>query len=72
MDCVELDVDFVSYSWVIGGLMFSEVSGEVCADEFPLKTIIIISFREDSHMGENGRANSGVVGVVETTDCLVD
>lgn len=72
MDCVELDVDIVPYSWVIGGLMFSEVGSEVCADEFPLKTVIVIPFREDPHVGENGRANSGVVSVVEAADCPID
>ena len=72
MNCMELDIDFVSYSWVIGDLIFSEISDEVCMDEFPLKIIIIISFRENPHVGENDRVNSDVVDVVEIADCLVD
>ena len=78
---VELVLIWIAWSWTsisyhtLGSLeawCFRKWSDEVCADEFPLKTIIVIPFHEDSHVDEDGRVNSGVVDVVEVADCLID
>ena len=53
MNCMKLNVDIISYSWIIEDLIFLKMNDKICMNEFSLKIVIIISFHENFYMNEN-------------------